>query len=97
MTKGKLYEKIKESFWKEFNESGERWFDYLGPHEENAETTKLIWKDMGIEKVLDEAKKEFEGIMTLLYAPPMPNMDRKFQTLLCLNEWKIKWFGSNDE
>lgn len=43
-----------------------------------------------------EAKKEFESILTLLKEPDMPNMTREFQVLLCLNEWKIKWFGDDE-
>ena len=47
-------------------------------------------------QLLDEAKKEFEQIKSLLKESDMPNMSREFQVLLCWNEWKIKWFGNEE-
>lgn len=34
---------IKKAFWKNFHESGEGWFDYMGSDEENQESTESEW------------------------------------------------------
>ena len=40
----KQLEIIKDAFWKEFHESGEIFFNYLGSKEENEECTNSYWE-----------------------------------------------------
>ena len=36
-------DEIKAAYWKEFHKSGEIFFDYLGPDEENDQCTEENW------------------------------------------------------
>ena len=38
-------EQIKAAFWKNFHESGELWFSYLGSDEENQNATETHWQE----------------------------------------------------
>lgn len=46
-------EQIKKAFWETFHESGELWFDYLGPEDTNNDSTICEW---------DNFKEELEKL-----------------------------------
>lgn len=51
------------------------------------------YEQMDVDGWFKRCLTDYPNIKAILEAEPMPNMSREFQALLCVNEWRVKWFS----